>query len=110
MSAAKGNSWDAGATQPAVFLPWSGSEGPLDRRYLDSAKLSTELLTLKKVEVDQSRRNTDAEPHFLTGIHQLLRGKVKIKISKQEVFIVECCWVQLMLVYRGAVSFPPLPP
>lgn len=109
MSAAKGNSWDAGPTQPAVFLPSSGSEGPLDRRHLDSAKLSTELLTLKKVEVDQSRRNTDVESHFLTEIHQL-REKVKMKISKQEVFIVECFWVQLMLVYRGAVSFPPLPP
>lgn len=110
MSAAKGHSWDAGPTLAAVFLQWSGSEGPLDRRYLESAKLSTELLTLKKVGVDQSRRNTDVEPHFLTEIHQLLQEKVKIKISKQEVFIVECCWVQLMLVYRGAVSVPPLPP
>lgn len=64
MSAAKGNSWDAGPTQPAVFLPWPGSEGPLDRRHLDSAKPSTELLTLKKVEVDQSRRNTGCGAAF----------------------------------------------
>lgn len=105
MTAKEGFCWDFGPTP--IFLIRLRSEAPLDRRYFDSAKLSTELLTLKKVEVDQSWHNTDVELHSRQK-SIISQDKVKIKRSKQEVFVVEHCWV--MLVYRSAVSFRPLPP